>query len=619
MKLDDIVLLEKARINVVIQFTYDKECFGKISELIRENRLIWKNNGSSKEIPFFEKSVKQDDLWFDDMEFRKRIFGENSMEGCLCTARINNNVGLEFKKNTVWNRNNDPLEIRENEVVEYKFVENDPNKSVPVPMKEFPIDLYFWDSGLVYLVFRFDFDQIGIQGDGRRMKFSFLKKVLGEFTCQKNRNHLKIEKRDDKQSVTPITLSLKELMFGKSGSVLKQIEKVFLQVDESLDLKFENDRNLFREKYIITAFSKGEVNGAISSVSDIRKYIDAGQYENLLKEADFILQEKHDVIMGYNQAEGYANHYWKLTEDKMICLTYRDSYLERKGGFMDHVSLKYMILYQYCMNVAFACRQFRRDRLDMEDDVMEKREAYLEGLLYVNMVDQFKAHKHVQNLFEFYLRKLRRQFQRDLLNEEKIQKKIEESEDSDGCRLELQSDLMEDPFVFVSYSRADWKAVFKMLNQLYKNKVNIYYDKGIALEAGKHWSDSIMSVLHHKNCVGFINFISKASICSTPILHETLEADNLGIPRICISLDHKRVSQLIREPEVAFGKSATELGGTEDVLRNLLTDRVARIAKAFHLDREPEYIWIERAEGERLMYHIKSKENWVEDDWIEIF
>lgn len=76
----------------------------------------------------------------------------------------------------------------------------------------------------------------------------------------------------------------------------------------------------------------------------------------------------------------------------------------------------------------------------------------------------------------------------------------------------------ERPFYFISYSNKDKESVYPLLNELYKDNVNYWYD--IELDPGDFWDERVSNVIHSKHCVGAIVFLSLNSLVSDAVRKE---------------------------------------------------------------------------------------------------
>ena len=89
-----------------------------------------------------------------------------------------------------------------------------------------------------------------------------------------------------------------------------------------------------------------------------------------------------------------------------------------------------------------------------------------------------------------------------------INKYLEElslSESIDTCpKVPRPSISEEQNYIFVSYSHADYKAVYKALARMYDGGVRFWYDNG--LTAGRDWETEAKEKIRHPNCAGAIFF-----------------------------------------------------------------------------------------------------------------
>lgn len=75
-----------------------------------------------------------------------------------------------------------------------------------------------------------------------------------------------------------------------------------------------------------------------------------------------------------------------------------------------------------------------------------------------------------------------------------------------------------DNYLFVSYSHKDSKKVFEILNLLYENYINYWYD--IELSSGKRWDETVKYILLDSHCKGCLCFVSKAYLKSDACFKE---------------------------------------------------------------------------------------------------
>ena len=75
-----------------------------------------------------------------------------------------------------------------------------------------------------------------------------------------------------------------------------------------------------------------------------------------------------------------------------------------------------------------------------------------------------------------------------------------------------------DKYYFISYSHKDKDIVYSILNELYQNGVNYWYD--VELDPGDKWNDKVESILTNKNCLGAVFFLSEHTAVSDAVRQE---------------------------------------------------------------------------------------------------
>ena len=95
-----------------------------------------------------------------------------------------------------------------------------------------------------------------------------------------------------------------------------------------------------------------------------------------------------------------------------------------------------------------------------------------------------------------------------------------------------------EPYVFLSYSHADFEEVKYFLELLKKNHFRFWFDEGI--KSGSEWADEISQRI--RNCVQFVVFISSNSIESSNVKDEVHIAVKYGIEIIRIHLDETELN-----------------------------------------------------------------------------
>lgn len=73
-----------------------------------------------------------------------------------------------------------------------------------------------------------------------------------------------------------------------------------------------------------------------------------------------------------------------------------------------------------------------------------------------------------------------------------------------------------EPFVFASYAHSDKQQVYPIIQRLYKEGINIWYDKGIPLSS--EWRKEITDALKH--CSKFLVFLSNTSVTRPNVIRE---------------------------------------------------------------------------------------------------
>lgn len=73
-------------------------------------------------------------------------------------------------------------------------------------------------------------------------------------------------------------------------------------------------------------------------------------------------------------------------------------------------------------------------------------------------------------------------------------------------------------YLFVSYSHKDQKEVYSILDMLYQEGINYWYD--IELDPGDKWNERVAKVLNNNDCIGAMVFLSINSIASDAVNKE---------------------------------------------------------------------------------------------------
>lgn len=143
-------------------------------------------------------------------------------------------------------------------------------------------------------------------------------------------------------------------------------------------------------------------------------------------------------------------------------------------------------------------------------------------------------------------------------------------------------------FFFVSYSHEDYKKVYKDIYQYQKEKVNVWFDRG--LRPGGDWLENAEHFVSQFACKGVIIYFSKHSLRSEAVLNEIFLANSCRKPVMPIVLDKE---ELVEE---SIAKT---------LIRNfdLTEDQKAIINKTF----TSRTLWIDGS------FPIKSKVNYVQN------
>lgn len=73
-------------------------------------------------------------------------------------------------------------------------------------------------------------------------------------------------------------------------------------------------------------------------------------------------------------------------------------------------------------------------------------------------------------------------------------------------------------YFFVSYSHRDIETVYPLLDKLYENGVNYWYD--VELDPGDKWNERVIKIIDDERCVGALLFLSENSLVSDAVNKE---------------------------------------------------------------------------------------------------
>lgn len=136
-------------------------------------------------------------------------------------------------------------------------------------------------------------------------------------------------------------------------------------------------------------------------------------------------------------------------------------------------------------------------------------------------------------------------------------------------------------YVFICYSRCDYKSVYCDLLELCLKRIPFMYDHGTVLP-GYDWDTAVDERIRDPKCVGIIFYLGKNSVISLPLAKEVLlvnkKAESLGkhisTQLFCVNLTGKLPSQMLIE---------TIRSQSESDIRqaNLDSERIVRFLTAF--------------------------------------
>ena len=138
------------------------------------------------------------------------------------------------------------------------------------------------------------------------------------------------------------------------------------------------------------------------------------------------------------------------------------------------------------------------------------------------------------------------------LNEiDEWKRNICESQDEDHCQ---RPALIEDSenYIFICYSRTDYKKVFCDLVELYFHGIPFRYDKGgETVKIGADWEESVRFKMLDSRCLGVIFYMSENTLLSESLEREEKaileKAGDRDLSRVmfCVNPTKKKASQLI--------------------------------------------------------------------------
>ena len=97
---------------------------------------------------------------------------------------------------------------------------------------------------------------------------------------------------------------------------------------------------------------------------------------------------------------------------------------------------------------------------------------------------------------------------------------MDKTMDIQTMRNRINSCYMDQPFVFVSYSKADAKRVYPFVLKLQEMRCNLWIDKELNKLVGKNWQMGAVQAMLSENCKAILFMISEDSLKSAPVLAE---------------------------------------------------------------------------------------------------
>ena len=155
----------------------------------------------------------------------------------------------------------------------------------------------------------------------------------------------------------------------------------------------------------------------------------------------------------------------------------------------------------------------------------------------------------------------------------------------------------EEPYIFVSYKRADEDKVYPLVVELQKRGVNLWIDKEMKASVGKDWQKPAFDAIYECECHAILLFVSENALSSAPILAELLYSKE---NKVCNSHDGK------------LKIYSYDLNGV------IADKRYGSISK-YVKEHRKKFIKIktDRAELESMFPKDKLRAFWEENDWPE--
>jgi len=540
MIISKMVPFQTVSVAIIQQFNFNKEIFP----------LLFSEGAASREK--FMRTNTVDTDWFDDEAFRTYLFGNDSaadVSGNVCRYCYQA-AHLEFGDE----RNVKKLGIGTNYYI--KLDENTSNER-QISFRFMEWTVCFWKNGTGYISCNISLNSRRASEQKLVMQdIALFVKALNSHPTRRNGNIIgKIGQSQDRDG----RFSLKDVLCGSSTSTNQGAEKLGI-IPKVKNLCSYNgiesniSVNETKKFYIVYAVSDGIVNGRMMDTDDIKEFISPTEFRQMIGEADFPENKVSDEKIGQSR-KNIDNHYWSIGEKSLICMGFKDSFLV-KGNLWKSIYSKYMILYQYFLNIYDECREVKGDSLDYYTGLNQRLTSNILGA---------EAHGHIQDLFQnhlcknvwnlqAYIRKMQRKIKGDNFALEEYLDKLRLAKDRKDVQLEVDSNTTDEPFIFISYVHDDFKEVYDVLARLYKRGMNFWYDKG--LEAGENWMEMVKKIIESKNCEGTIFFISEKFFQHTHTLAEAEYVRRQGVKNFSINLNNTSPTEILRKI-----LQAPEMGG----------------------------------------------------------
>lgn len=186
----------------------------------------------------------------------------------------------------------------------------------------------------------------------------------------------------------------------------------------------------------------------------------------------------------------YKNlQYWVINKEWLsLFVSDRNKFakIEEKRLY-EKVFHEYMMLVIYCL----------RKRFEMKNDTIS------DNIKKWNIYSEFSGtskHDHINKLFKKYL----------FLGLE--------LDTIDKAIIPLDENIVNEPYIFISYSNDDYEQVYPIIVKLKEQGISVWYDEGLAY--GESWKNQVRERLNSDNCKGIVFFSSANSFSSKSVIFE---------------------------------------------------------------------------------------------------